>query len=254
MTTTSDEIYYDPYDFGIDADPYPIFKRMRDEVPLYRNEALGFYAVSRFADVESCSIDWQTYSSGRGTMLEIIQSGMEVPKGMFIFEDPPLHNIHRRLMGRVFTPRRVALLEDRMREYCAAVLDPLVGSGGFDYVRDLGADLPMRVIGNMLGIPEEDQVAVRDRFDDSLRIDGRRQIPKVVVDVRNDRNVHRAILRSVVTEPRPCYPAAAMLPPAAVRERFPLEIPHASKRPFPPASLDTSARKRRRLKRVARSK
>jgi cytochrome P450 len=186
MTTTSDEIYYDPYDFGIDADPYPIFKRMRDEVPLYRNEALGFYAVSRFADVESCSIDWQTYSSGRGTMLEIIQSGMEVPKGMFIFEDPPLHNIHRRLMGRVFTPRRVALLEDRMREYCAAVLDPLVGSGGFDYVRDLGADLPMRVIGNMLGIPEEDQVAVRDRFDDSLRIDDGRPPTEADAVVRSD--------------------------------------------------------------------
>src|ERR1039457_396990 len=170
MATSTSDIYYDPYDFEIDADPYPVFKRLRDELPLYYNESLDFYGVSRFADVEACSIDWQTFSSARGSVLEIIRSGMEVPKGMFIFEDPPLHNLHRRLMARVFTARRVSVLEERMREYCAAALDPLVG-GGFDFVRDLGADLPMRVISAMLGIPEEDQVAVRDHFDEGLRIE-----------------------------------------------------------------------------------
>jgi cytochrome P450 len=170
MATTASDIYYDPYDFDIDADPYPVFKRLRDEQPLYYNDRLDFYAVSRFADVESCSVDWQTFSSARGSVLEIIRSAMEVPRGMFIFEDPPLHNMHRRLMARVFTARRVSLLEARMREYCAAALDPFVGTGGFDFVRDLGADLPMRVISDMLGIPEEDQVAVRDYFDEGLRI------------------------------------------------------------------------------------
>jgi len=171
VTGVTSEIYYDPYDFDIDADPYPVFKRLRDDLPLYYNESLDFYAVSRFTDVEACAIDWQSFSSARGSVLEIIRSGMEVPKGMFIFEDPPLHNLHRRLMARVFTARRVSVLEDRMREYCAAALDPLVGSGGFDFVRDLGADLPMRVISSMLGIPEEDQVAVRDHFDEGLRIE-----------------------------------------------------------------------------------
>ncbi len=184
MTETAHEIYYDPYDFEIDADPYPIFKRLRDELPLYRNETLDFYAVSRFADVESCSMQWETFISGKGTVLELIRSGWTVPKGMFIFEDPPLHNLHRRLMGRVFTARRVALLEEEMRRYCAAALDPLVGAGGFDFVRDLGADLPMRVISRMLGIPEEDQQEVRDHMDDSLRIvegrppDSNRAIPR----------------------------------------------------------------------------
>ena len=171
MATSSGDVYYDPYDFGIDADPYPVFKRLRDERPLYYNEDLDFYAVSRFADVEACSIDWQTFSSARGSVLEIIRSGMEVPRGMFIFEDPPLHNLHRRLMARVFTARRVSVLEGRMREYCAAVLDPLVGAAGFDFVRDLGADLPMRVISDMLGIPEDDREAVRDHFDEGLRIE-----------------------------------------------------------------------------------
>jgi cytochrome P450 len=75
-------------------------------------------------------------------------------------------------MSRVFTPRRVASLEARIRAFCARALDPLVGSAGFDFVRDLGADMPMRVIGEMLGIPDADQESVRDRIDEGLRIDG----------------------------------------------------------------------------------
>lgn len=189
MTPVANDIYYDPYDFGIDIDPYPIFRRMREEAPLYWNEKLSFFAVSRFADVESCSIDWQTFSSARGTLLEMIQSGMEIPKGMFIFEDPPIHNLHRRLMNRVFTPRRVALLEDQMRRYCSEALDPFVGEEGFDFVRDLGADLPIRVIGNILGIPEEDQVAVRDRIDENLQIeDGRLPNADAVIDSNDTSN------------------------------------------------------------------
>ena len=171
MAGDSSEIYYDPYDFQIDDDPYPIWKRMRDEMPLYRNERFDFFALSRFADVEASSRDWQTFISGKGTLLELIRSGMTAPRGMFIFEDPPVHDLHRGLMSRVFTPRRVAALEGRIRKLCARALDPLVGSGGFDYVRDLGADMPMRVISEMLGIPETEQEAVRDRIDAGLRID-----------------------------------------------------------------------------------
>jgi cytochrome P450 len=174
MAGESSEIYYDPYDFQIDDDPYPIWKRMRDELPLYRNERFDFYAVSRFDDVEACSHDWRTFISGKGTVLELIRAGVAIPRGMFIFEDPPIHDLHRGLMSRVFTPRRVVALEGRIREFCARALDPLVGSGGFDYVRDLGADMPMRVISEMLGIPEADQEAVRDRIDAGLRIDEER--------------------------------------------------------------------------------
>ena len=170
MSDAGSDIYYDPYDFAIDADPYPVFKRLRDEAPLYRNEKYDFYAVSRFADVEECSKNWETFISSRGTVLEIIRADMEVPRGLFIFEDPPLHDLHRRLMGRVFTPRRVALLEDRMRTFCADALDPFVGAPGFDFVRDLGADLPMRVISETLGIPEEDQEVVRDDIDRGMQL------------------------------------------------------------------------------------
>lgn len=165
------DIYYDPYDFEIDNNPYPIWKRMRDDMPLYRNDQYGFFAISRFADVEACSANWQTFISGKGTVLEMIRSDLTIPRGMFIFEDPPIHGLHRGLMSRVFTPRRVSALEARIREFCARALDPFVGSGGFDYVRDLGADMPMRVISEMLGIPEADQEVVRDRIDAQLRID-----------------------------------------------------------------------------------
>jgi cytochrome P450 len=144
---------------------------MRDERPIYRNDRYDFFALSRFADIETCSTDWRTFISGKGTVLELIRSGMVVPRGMFIFEDPPIHDLHRGLLSRVFTPRRVSALEGPVRAFCAQALDRFVGTRGFDYVRDLGADMPMRVIGAMLGIPEADQEFIRDRIDESLRID-----------------------------------------------------------------------------------
>jgi cytochrome P450 len=162
MTTTEPEVYYDPYDFEIDADPYPVWKRLRDERPLYYNERYDFFAVSRFVDVERALVDWRTYISGRGTVLEIIRSGMQMPPGSFIFEDPPTHDVHRSLMSRVFTPRKVAAIEPKVREFCARSLDPLVGAGGFDFIADLGAQMPMRTIGMLLGIPESDQEAIRE--------------------------------------------------------------------------------------------
>jgi cytochrome P450 len=167
--TTGSGISYDPYDAAIDADPYPIYRRLRDEAPIYHNEQYDFYALSRFEDVERALVDWETFSNSRSDILEIVQSGFELPSGVVMFEDPPLHMMHRGLMSRVFTPRRMNALEDRVRAYCRACLDPLVGSGRFDFVRDLGEQMPMRVIGMLLGIPEVDQEAVRTRNDAFLR-------------------------------------------------------------------------------------
>ncbi|HMD47150.1 MAG TPA: cytochrome P450 [Acidimicrobiales bacterium] len=170
MSDTATEIYYDPYDFEIDADPYPVWKRMRDEAPLYYNEKYDFYALSRFDDVDRCSVDWRTYISGKGSVLEMIKMGIEVPPGSILFEDPPAHDVHRGLMSRVFTPRKMNAIEPKVREFCARSLDPLVGSGGFDFIADLGAQMPMRTIGMLLGIPDEDQEAIRDQIDEGLRL------------------------------------------------------------------------------------
>jgi cytochrome P450 len=171
MTATESDVYYDPFDFEIDTDPYPIWKRLRDERPLYYNERYDFYALSRFEDVERALVDWRTYSSARGTVLELIKSGVEIPRGSIIFEDPPDHDLYRGLLSRVFTPRKMAAIEPKIREFCARSLDPLVGTGGFDFIRDLGAQMPMRTIGMLLGIPEQDQEALRDRIDEGLRLE-----------------------------------------------------------------------------------
>ena len=65
MTVTSEpDVYYDPYDFEIDADPYPVWRRLRDEAPLYRNEKYDFFALSRWDDVDAAMLDWKTYISG----------------------------------------------------------------------------------------------------------------------------------------------------------------------------------------------
>lgn len=170
MSTTEADVYYDPYDFEIDTDPYPVWKRLRDERPLYYNERYEFFALSRFEDVERALVDWKTYISGRGTVLEIIKASMEMMPGSIIFEDPPTHDLHRGILSRVFTPRRVSAIEQKVREFCARSLDPLIGSGGFDFIRDLGAQMPMRTIGMLLGIPEQDQEAIRDRIDEGLRL------------------------------------------------------------------------------------
>ena len=163
--------YYDPFDFEIDADPYPTWKWLREEAPLYHNERYDFYALSRFDDVLTALRDWRTYSSAKGTVLEIMKSGMDVPPGLIIFEDPPDHDYHRGLVSRVFTPKKMNALESKLREFCARSLDPLVGAGRFDFIADLGTQMPMRAIGMLLGIPEQDQHTLRDMVDDSIKLD-----------------------------------------------------------------------------------
>ena len=172
MTVTSEPgVYYDPYDFDIDADPYPVWKRLRDEAPLYWNEKYEFFALSRWDDVDAAMLDWKTYISGRGSVLELIKANIEIPPGSILFEDPPAHDLHRGLLSRVFTPKKMQALEPQVRAFCAQVLDPLVGSGGFDFIANLGKFMPMRVIGMLLGIPETDQEAIRDHLDESLRLE-----------------------------------------------------------------------------------
>jgi cytochrome P450 len=144
---------------------------MRDEAPLYYNEKYDFWALSRFDDVDKAMLDWETYISGKGSVLELIRADIPIPSGSILFEDPPIHHVHRLLVSRVFTPRKMNDLEPKVRELTAEALDPLVGAGGFDFIRDLGAQMPMRVIGMLLGIPEEDQVAIRDQIDEGLRLE-----------------------------------------------------------------------------------
>ena len=170
MTTANDtDVYYDPYDLTISANPWPTYARLRDEAPIYYNERYDFWALSRYSDVEPALSNWKTFSNSRSDILELIKSDFDMPAGVMMFQDPPMHTMLRGLMARVFTPRRMAEIEDQIRAYCVRCLDPLVGSDGFDIVAELASMMPMRVIGMLLGIPESDQIAYRDKQDANLR-------------------------------------------------------------------------------------
>jgi cytochrome P450 len=155
------DLYWDPFDYELHVNPYAVWKRLRDEAPAYYNEKFDFYALSRYEDVKSASVD-PNLISGRGTQIELIDNpeALDAVRSL-IFMDPPEHTRIRALASRVFTPRRVAQLEGQVRDLCARYLDPAVGGDGFDVVTDFGAKLPMMVISAFLGIPEEDRDAIR---------------------------------------------------------------------------------------------
>lgn len=173
-------VYFDPYDVTINADPYPTYERLREEAPIYHNDRYDFWTLSRHEDVQKSLVNWQVFTSTRSDILDIMKADIDLPEGVVMFEDPPTHTAHRGLLSRVFTPRRMAQLEDQVRDFCIRCLDPLVGRDGFDIITELATMLPMRVIGMLLGIPEQDQVAVRDKTDDNLRTEPGK--PMVIVE------------------------------------------------------------------------
>jgi cytochrome P450 len=170
MAATTEDIYWDPFDVEIDTDPYDVWRRMRDQAPLYRNDRFDFWALSRFADVQSASTDHKTFLSSRGTVLEMMGADLSQQK-MIIFMDPPEHDTLRALVSRAFTPRRVSSLEDRIRGVCRSLLEPHAGSGGFDYVQKFAQQLPSTVISLLLGVPDSEREEVRQHIDTVFHIE-----------------------------------------------------------------------------------
>jgi len=166
---SSDPVYYDPYLRSIVKQPYPLYRRLREEAPLYYNAEFDFYAVSRYDDVKRGFSEHKTFISGNGGILEMIKQKIQMPPGTFIFEDPPRHTMYRQIVQRIFTPRRMNGLEPLVRQLTCEVLDPLVGRADFDFIDDIGRQLPMRVIGMLLGIPESEQQMVREISDAKMR-------------------------------------------------------------------------------------
>ena len=163
------DLYWDPYEIDLNMDPYPLFRQLRDEAPLYYNSKYDFYAVSRADDVEQAFTDPEHLISGKSDILEYIRAGIDWPQGFFIFEDPPQHTKHRGVLSRTFTPRRMADLEPKVRDFCSRILDPHVGSAGFDFVGDFGGLVASRVIGMLLGIPERDQSEIRAHVEATIQ-------------------------------------------------------------------------------------
>ncbi len=171
----TDALEYDPYSYELDVDPYPVYRALRDRAPAYYNERLDFWALSRFDDCLRAFVDWQTFSSARGTVLELMDQDVSGP--LIIFMDPPRQTRLRNLVSKAFTPRRIAELEPRIREIAVGTLDPLVGKGRCDIVKEFTAKLPMDVISTLLGIPPEDRDAVRGWSNDLLHRDPGRPDP-----------------------------------------------------------------------------
>jgi cytochrome P450 len=161
----AEDLYWDPLDKSLRVDPHPTWRRLRDEAPVYYNEKLDFWALSRYADIDAAHRDPKTYSSAHSTVLEYMSEEPLDSGGMMIFTDPPEHTRLRRLVSRAFTPRRVAELEDGIRALCVGFLDATAGRDTFDFVQDFGALLPANVIAMLLGVPESDREEVRHNID-----------------------------------------------------------------------------------------
>jgi cytochrome P450 len=197
------DLVYDPYDYTIDANPHPVWKRLRDEAPLYYNEEYDFYALSRFNDVLGAHLDPVRFSSAHTTVLEIMRPDTdEFAQSMMIFMDPPQHTRYRKLVSRVFTPRHITELEQRVRDLASGFLDPFVEVDEFDYVADFGARLPVMVISALLGAPREDEEMLREWSDATLHIEPGEMMGQLTDIHRNIRQYWQAQIDERRARPR----------------------------------------------------
>jgi cytochrome P450 len=164
------DLHWDPFDHEYHhMKSFDVWKRMRDEAPLYYNDHYDFYALTRFDDVLNTYVDWENYSSAHGDILETIKGGQaSYTTALMISEDPPLQHLHRSTINRAFTPKAVKIIEDRVRGFATRTLDQMQDVGRLDMVRDLGVHVAGTAIGGMLGIPDEELPIVIDLFDAQL--------------------------------------------------------------------------------------
>ena len=164
------DVEFDPFSDEYFNDPSEVYRRLRDEAPVYFNDKYGFYALSRFADVLAAHREWENLSSAHGIDLSTLTKDPDEIKTyrMIIMMDPPEHDRLRALVSRVFTPRRVESLEPMIREVIQSFLAQFDGATSFDAVADFSALFPIEIISRMLGVPEADRQGIRERLDLSL--------------------------------------------------------------------------------------
>jgi cytochrome P450 len=160
-------VHYDPYDHAIHDDPYPVYRRLRDEAPLYYAEPYNVWVLSRYEDCSRALRDFKTFSNGRGTSVDVSKEQMPT----VLDSDPPNHTRLRHLMSGMFTPEAVQPLEQVVRTMALDLLEPHLGSGRIDIIGDFAARLPMAIICQLLGFPREDEDMVRLWTDTVLRRD-----------------------------------------------------------------------------------
>src|SRR3954447_13460473 len=174
------ELDYNPYAFAVHDDPYETYRRLRDNAPAYWNPELRFWVLSRFEDVLEAFRDHATFSSAGGVALES-RRPIDRAQGrsqMMIEMDPPDHTLFRRLVSRVFTGSRVAMMERQIREIVGSYIDVIADRGSCDLVADVSGPVPMDVISAILGIPSADRSVLRAMADKILvREDGAMSMP-----------------------------------------------------------------------------
>jgi cytochrome P450 len=182
--TTIVPLAYSPYDYVIHEDPYPTYARLRSEAPVFYNEELDFFAYARHADVLAAFRDVDRYSNAYGVSLDPAAFGPDAHRAMsFLAMDPPRHTRMRSIVGKSFTPRRVAAMEDHIRRLAVAHLDVALEKESFDFIGDFAGRLPMDVISELVGVPPSDRSEVR-RLADLLvhREEGMTDIPPEGLD------------------------------------------------------------------------
>jgi cytochrome P450 len=168
LTTTAVE--FDPFSDEYFDDPTEVYRRLRDEAPVYFSERYGFYALSRFDDVVAAHRDWKGFSSAHGIDLNTLSRDPDLIKSFrsIIMMDPPEHDRLRALVSRVFTPRAVTQLEPMIRDTIVSFVEPLADRDAFDAVADLAAPFPVEIISRMMGVPKGERQQVRHWIDVSL--------------------------------------------------------------------------------------
>jgi cytochrome P450 len=165
---------YDPYDAETVHNPFPVYRRLRDEAPVYFNEEHGFWALSRYDDVVEAHLDHETFTSTHGVTIE----GLERFMPLLIVKDPPDHTAHRRVVSTLFTPRRIGQLESFVRQTAVDLLDRLQGRDTFDVVQEFAIRLPLDVISELIGVPVELRAEVHRLSDIAAARNGREPLTK----------------------------------------------------------------------------
>ena len=175
---------FDPYDYAVQDDPYPVYAWLRQNAPLYRNEQHGFWALSRHADITAAVRDESTYSNSMGVSLDPAAWGPNARYTMsFLAMDPPDQTRLRSLVSGGFTPRRIKDLEPRISRLTGEYLDAILERGSVDFIDDFAGKLPMDVISELMGVPAEDRPELRRLSDLVLhREDGSHDVPKEGMD------------------------------------------------------------------------
>jgi cytochrome P450 len=166
VTVAGEPIVFDPFDYGFQLDPYPTYARMRSEDPLHFSEARDLWALTRHADIQEAVRTEGVYSNSWGVSIEDAAWGPDAHRVMsFLGMDPPRQTRLRSLVSKGFTPRRVNELVPQIQRLTDLYLADCLDQGSFDWIADFAGKLPMDVISEMMGVPEEDRAEIRRRAD-----------------------------------------------------------------------------------------